>query len=604
MSHRLGQKTRRPPRAALDDAPPVVAKAQRLETDFHALSASGDAVGRDAGGRTVFAPLAAPGDRAEVEIVQQHARFVRARVTHLRHLSPQRLVPPCPFYWREEPRAAPQPECGGCQLQHIEYSMQCQSKRDFVVQALARIGGVADAEQLVAPCVASPQTFAYRNKADYVVAAQKIAAEKSEQNIGAPGTQTTIDHEPNSHAPNGQEPNGQEPNGQEPNGQEPNGQEPNGQAERKQENVQIGFFARDSHRLIDISRCLIQQEPNNLILEAVRESCAAGLAMPFDPDSGRGVLRRVIARTATNGEACLVAVTTSEAWPQEAEFARFMRQRVPQLVGVLRRTERGRTEHVGAEHVGAEHVGAEHVRAEHVGAEHVRAEHVGAEHVRAEHVRAEGSRAKRGRGGREETRLLDGRDWLEENVEGLSLRVRGDGFFQINSWTTPLLLQTALRLAQVQPGERVLDLYCGVGLFALAMARAGAQVLGIEQNRAAVQMARENANRNNLQAEFADGDTALVLWRQAQNKARSKRSKANVDLVVLDPPRAGAAPCLLEIVRLQPRRIVYVSCDCATLARDVRFLTAAGYRLAEIVPLDLFPQTAHVEAVARLERLD
>jgi len=559
MSHRPGQKTRRPPRAALDDAPPVVAKAQRLETDFYALSASGDAVGRDADGRTVFAPLAAPGDRAEVEIVQQHARFVRARVTHLRHLSQQRLVPPCPFYWREEPRAAPQPECGGCQLQHIEYSMQCQSKRDFVVQALARIGGVADAEQLVAPCVASPQTFAYRNKADYVVAAQKIAAEKSEQNIGAPGTQTTIDHEPNSHASNGHE---------------PNGQEPNGQAKRNRENVQIGFFARDSHRLIDISRCLIQQEPNNLILEAVRESCAAGLAMPFDPDSGRGVLRRVIARTATNGEACLVAVTTSEAWPQEAEFARFMRQRVPQLVGVLRRTERGR------------------------------AEHVRAEHVRAEHVRAEGSRAKRGRGGREETRLLDGRDWLEENVEGLSLRVRGDGFFQINSWTTPLLLQTALRLAQVQPGERVLDLYCGVGLFALAMARAGAQVLGIEQNRAAVQMARENANRNNLQAEFVDGDTVLVLRRQAQNKARSKRSEAKVDLVVLDPPRAGAAPCLLEIVRLQPRRIVYVSCDCATLARDVRFLTAAGYRLAEIVPLDLFPQTAHVEAVARLERLD
>jgi len=578
MSHRSGQKTRRPPCAALDDAPPVVAKAQRLETDFHALSASGDAVGRDADGRTVFAPLAAPGDRAEVKIVQQHARFVRARVTHLRHLSPQRLVPPCPFYWREEPRAAPQPECGGCQLQHIEYSMQCQSKRDFVVQALARIGGVANAEQLVAPCVASPQTFAYRNKADYVVAAQKIAAEKSEQNIGAPGTQTTIDYEPNSHAPNGHE---------------PNSHEPNGQAKRKQENVQIGFFARDSHRLIDISRCLIQQEPNNLILEAVRESCAAGLAMPFDPDSGRGVLRRVIARTATNGEACLVAVTTSEAWPQEAEFTRFMRQRVPQLVGVLRRTEQGRTERVGPERVGTEHSHAD-VSAERGGR---------TEHVRAEGDRAKRGRAKRGRAGHEETRLLDGRDWLEESVEGLSLRVRGDGFFQINSGTTPLLLQTALRLAQVQPGERVLDLYCGVGLFALAMARAGAQVLGIEQNRAAVQMARENAKRNNLQAEFVDGDTALVLRRQAQNAATSKRSEANVDLVVLDPPRAGAAPCLPEIVRLQPRRIVYVSCDCATLARDVRFLTAAGYRLAEIVPIDLFPQTAHVEAVARLERL-
>ena len=489
---------------ALTVASAVATKSQRVEVGFHALSAGGDAVGRDAGGRTVFAPLTAPGDTAEVEIVEEHARFARARVTHLRQLSPQRVEPPCPFYWRQESNAAPQPECGGCQLQHIEYSMQRRSKRDFVVQALARIGGVADAEQLVAPCLASPQTFAYRNKADYVVAAQKTFEENSDQN---------------------------------------------GQAQNK---AHIGFFARDSHRLVDISRCLIQQEPNNLVLEAVRQACAEGLATPFNGDDNRGILRRVIARTATNGEALLIAVTTREAWPQEAAFARFVRQRVPQLVGVLRRAERG-----GAERGGAE---------------------------------------------REETRLLEGRDWLEESVEGLSLRVQGDGFFQVNSWMTPLLLQTALRLAQVQPGHRVLDLYCGVGLFALAMARAGGDVLGIEQNRAAVQMARENAVRNDLRAEFLAGDTARVLQRRAQNAVKS-RAEASVDLVVLDPPRAGAASCLPEIVRLQPRRIVYVSCDCATLARDVRFLTAAGYRLAEIVPLDLFPQTAHVEAVARLERL-
>lgn len=470
---------------------------QRLEVGFHALSAGGDAVGRDAGGRTVFAPLAAPGDQAEVEIVQEHARFVRAHVVQLRNLSPQRVVPPCPFYWREERNAAPQPECGGCQLQHIEYSMQRESKRDFVVQALKRIGGVANTEQLVAPCLAAPQTFAYRNKADYVVAAQNP--------------------------------------------------EQNGRAQ----NTQIGFFKRDSHRLVDVSHCLIQQQPNNLVLEAVRQSCAAGLVTPFDSANNSGLLRRVVARTATNGEALLIAVTTPEAWPQEADFVRFVRERVPQLVGVLRRVER------------------------------------------------EG----RGRGEREETRLLDGRNWLEETVEGLALRVQGDGFFQINSWMTPLLLQTALRLAQVQPGERVLDLYCGVGLFALAMARAGADVTGIEQNRAAVEMARENAKRNNLRAEFVAGDTARVLQQRAQNATQSKRRQPSVDLVVLDPPRAGAAPCLPEIARLQPRRIVYVSCDCATLARDVRFLEAAGYRLAEVVPLDLFPQTAHVEAVARLERL-
>jgi 23S rRNA (uracil1939-C5)-methyltransferase len=166
----------------------------------------------------------------------------------------------------------------------------------------------------------------------------------------------------------------------------------------------------------------------------------------------------------------------------------------------------------------------------------------------------------------------------------------------VNTALTPTLLQRALEFAAVEPGEQTLDLFCGVGLFSLGLAQAGAHVTGIEQNKRAILDARGNAQRNGYKVDFITGDAAQVLRRY---RAKNPRG---VDLVLLDPPRAGAAECLNDIAALSPKRIVYVSCDPATLARDVKRLTALGYRLSEAVPLDLFPQTSHVETVARLER--
>ena len=144
----------------------------------------------------------------------------------------------------------------------------------------------------------------------------------------------------------------------------------------------------------------------------------------------------------------------------------------------------------------------------------------------------------------------------------------------------------------MQAGQRALDLFCGVGLFALDMARSGAQVLGIESGHQAIRDAKANAKRNNLRAEFVGGDAARAL----------KNVALRPDLVVLDPPRGGASTCTAELLRLQPQRIVYVSCDAQTLARDVEQLKSA-YRVRAVVPLDLFPQTSHVETVVHLERL-
>ncbi len=427
-----------------------------MQVSFHGMAVGGDAVGRDEDGRVIFAPFAAPGEVADVAIEDARKSFARGRILDLQVLAPQRVAPPCPVFGR----------CGSCQWQHLDYAAQLEIKRGFVVDALSRIGHLPreTLETIVAPCVASPDIYAYRNKADFVVE-------------NAPASTC---------------------------------------------GAEIGFYARQSHDLVPIEQCPIQQTSNNHLLQIVRELL---------PEMPRELLRRVAMRTDSAQNSLLLLRTSASDWDNEISWAQKFRARAPQCVGVLRQNEKSAA------------------------------------------------------------RVLDGRDWLQENVDGLQLRVTGGGFFQVNSSITPALLQTVRRLANVQNGQRALDLFCGVGLFALDMARGGAQVLGVESGHQAVRDAKNNAQRNNLAAEFVSGDAARAL----------KSVSFRPDLVVLDPPRAGASTCLPQLLRLQPQKLVYVSCDAATLARDVAQLKGE-YRLQEVVPLDLFPQTSHVETVALLER--
>ena len=439
---------------------------------FENLAAGGEAVGRDESGRAVFAPRAAPGDVAEIALEKQSKTFARGRVLQILQPSPHRVIAPCP-YFHDDTKTS----CGGCAWQHVSHDAQIAAKRALVRDALQRLGGVADAEELVAPCVPSPRAFAYRNKADFV------AAQNGELQV-------------------------------------------------------LGFFAPDSHCAIDVARCLIQENGNNAILAAAREALALGLVAPFDAASGRGVLRRLVARTSSSGQSLVCAVTSRVHWPQERAFAEHMRRAVPSLVGVLRREPQRDARLIGDGNLS--------------------------------------------------------RDWLEETVGDLRLRVSGEGFFQVNAALVETLAETALRLANVQREEKILDLFCGVGLFSLALAKCGARVVGIERSASAVRDAKSNAALNGLEAEFLAGDAAGEMRRLA---ARGE----TFSCIFLDPPRAGAAECLPAILQLMPRRIVYVSCDPATLARDVKTLSGE-YVLRAAVPLDLFPQTAHVETVALLEQ--
>ena len=436
---------------------------------FHALVAGGEAVGRDEAGKTVFAPFAAPGDVATVQIQVEKPAFARGILGEIEMLSSGRIVPPCPQF---RPQTPPN-SCGGCAWQHVSLAEQRHAKREIVVSALSRIGGQNGAE--IVEAVRGGAGFDYRNKADFVI------------------------------------------------GQGENGAE-------------IGFFARESHDLIDAPNCPIQNPRNEEILRAAREILAQHPNWAFDARSGRGLWRRLVARTASNGETLAILVLGSEAdvsSDQCGQIARMLRDKVPHLAGVM---------------------------------------------------------ATAGRGA---AKSLWGRDYLIERVNGLDFRVSGNAFWQVNTEMSPLLAQTVLEMANVQNEQRALDLFCGAGFFALHLARAGAIVTGIETHRGAIDDANWNAKNNGLSAQFRAGDASKEL---------ARFNTGEFDLIVLDPPRAGARDCLPALLKIAPARLIYVSCDPATWARDAKILSENGYTLRRAIPFDLFPQTAHVEVVSHFER--
>ncbi len=192
---------------------------------------------------------------------------------------------------------------------------------------------------------------------------------------------------------------------------------------------------------------------------------------------------------------------------------------------------------------------------------------------------------------------LYGPGWIEDTLCGLQFRLSPRSFYQVNHHQAQRLYQAAIDQAEITKEDLVLDLYCGVGTISLCMAKAARRVIGVEVVEQAVQDARDNARRNHISnAEFFCGDAGqAALALEAQG--------IRADVVVVDPPRKGLNADTIEALhRMAPRRIVYVSCDPATLARDVRRLGALGYRAVRAQGVDLFPRTAHVETVVLLYR--
>jgi 23S rRNA (uracil1939-C5)-methyltransferase len=330
------------------------------------------------------------------------------------------------------------------------------------------------------------------------------------------------------------------------------------------EQLVAGFYAKGSHEVVACQDCLIQHPLNNRIVSEVSR-----LAMEFGLDAynehtGQGFLRHILIKTGfETGEALCVLVTNGRDFPEGdgdakdskvdrnsrrsgAEFGRRLQQAVPELVGVVQNINTQKTNVILGD----------------------------------------------------ETRTLWGRDALIDELCGLQFKISARSFFQVNPLQTAVLYNKALEYAALNGTETVLDLYCGIGTISLLLAGRSRQVIGVEYVEDAVVDARNNAEMNGISnVDFYAGDAGTVLENLAGEGI-------NFDVAVLDPPRAGCDAKVLRILaNLKVPRIVYVSCNPASLARDLKLLAEMGYGLKEAQPVDMFPQTSHVECVTLMSRV-
>jgi 23S rRNA (uracil1939-C5)-methyltransferase len=303
----------------------------------------------------------------------------------------------------------------------------------------------------------------------------------------------------------------------------------------------IGCFAQGSHRIIDTQDCLIQHNTNNRIAAEVRAIAAELGLSTYDERTGRGVLRHVLGRvgSATN-EVMVVLVTATKDLPHQEKIVNRLRERIDGLVSIVHNINPDRTNVV------------------------------------------------LGR----QTKTIWGRDTITDRLGEFIFHISALSFFQVNNEQTEVLYNKAVEYAGLNGRQVVIDAYCGTGTIALFLARQAARVYGIEIVAPAIENARLNAELNKVRnVEFAAGDAVVVMPRLYAQGVRP-------DVIVVDPPRAGCEKIVLEtFAKMQPERIVYVSCNPASLARDLAVLEELGYTTLEVQPVDMFPQTYHVESI-------
>jgi len=308
--------------------------------------------------------------------------------------------------------------------------------------------------------------------------------------------------------------------------------------------LRAGYYRRGSHRIVNMSRCpVLDSRIDGLIAEIKADLEATD--WPVDVNlSGGGGLRHLALRVGHHsGEVLITLVSSHDRLPGLESLAQRWHQRWPELVGVgLNLQPRASNVVLGPD-----------------------------------------------------TRCISGRPWLHERFAGIELQIGADTFFQVNTPQAERLVPLLKAFFQPSAERPLLDAYCGIGTFSLPLAAAGSPVLGLESHGTSVEQARANADRNGLEAaRFEQADVAAVLADRLHGMSG----------LLVDPPRKGLSPEALDaILKSPPAQLAYISCNPATLARDLSLLCADGtYRLQRVQPVDFFPQTSHVESVALLQR--
>lgn len=310
--------------------------------------------------------------------------------------------------------------------------------------------------------------------------------------------------------------------------------------------VALGFYARGSHAIVPCTNCAIQDDGNNQIAIVCERLLRETKCQPYNELTGEGMIRHIIGRIGKSGWMVII-VSTTKTLPQSEYWVSEIRKHLPNVTSIVLNHNPKKTNVIM---------------------------------------------------GRDCT-LLWGEETITDTIDELQFRLSPHSFFQVNPEQTTVLYKKALEFAQLTGEETVIDAYCGTGTISLFLAKQAKHVIGIEIVEPAIVDAKANAKRNGItNAEFIAADAAKEM------PALVKRG-VKADVVVFDPIRAGCKEEVLKAAAtMEPARMVYVSCNPASMARDIVVLRELGYEVEEVQPVDMFPMTSHCEAVCLLSKKD
>lgn len=325
--------------------------------------------------------------------------------------------------------------------------------------------------------------------------------------------------------------------------------------------ILTGMYAAGSHELVPTDKCLIENETAKKVVLAVRDIMRKHDVAPYREDTGTGFMRHVVVRIGhTSGEVLVTLVTNSDDFPSSKSFCRELIRLCPAVTTVVQNVNERQTNVILGD----------------------------------------------------KERVLYGPGFILDELCGLSFRISSKSFYQVNATQTEVLYRAAMDLAGFDGTQVAIDAYCGTGTIGLVAAKSGAaRVIGVDSVESAIRDARTNARHNGVEnAEFVAGDATDFMCELAKEgvlgaSEQEEGAQAGGLVVLMDPPRAGSTEEFLRAAAaLAPKRIVYISCNPETQARDVEFLDSMGYAVVAVQPVDMFPHTDHIECIVALEPAD
>ncbi|MBQ3136782.1 MAG: 23S rRNA (uracil(1939)-C(5))-methyltransferase RlmD [Clostridia bacterium] len=449
-----------------------IKKNDEIRLKITALTSQGSGIGRY-NDMAVFVEDSAVGDDLLVHVIKVKKNYAVGIIKKIYKSSPDRVESDCEAFGK----------CGGCSYRHISYEAEKREKKQFVTDAMNRIGGI-DVKTENIYTVKNPDR--YRNKAQIPVG------------LGKDGQLIT------------------------------------------------GFYSKRSHRIVPCDDCLLQMPDFKDIVAAVRKYILENPVSVYDEETGKGLIRHIYLRQGRKtGQIMVCLVINGDTLPKKERFIESVLSVNGNIKSIVLNINKADTNVILGE----------------------------------------------------KCVTLWGEDFIEDELCGLTFRISPLSFYQVNPEGTEILYGKAKEYACLKGNETLLDLYCGTGTIGLTMAKYCKELIGVEIIPQAIENAKKNASLNGIEnSRFICDDAAGAAKTLFEEGIRP-------DVIILDPPRKGCSADVIDtVVSMAPERVVYVSCDPATLARDCRIFDDKGYKVTELCAVDMFPRTVHVETVVQLVR--